>query len=124
MGSPILVITKKNEVYAGPIIQLRRDSVYFNNRTVALKDIEYIKLPRTKAKMKFNWEEFGYVSLGVGLTTTGLILAKWQEYPGALYTAAAIGYSPYFFRFVKSISLKKRKFRVGRKYSLRIWDIR
>jgi len=124
LGSPVLILTKKYGVVGGSIIKLKKDSIYFNHVTIALSDIDEVKLPRTKPRMKFNWEEFGYVSLGVGLTTTGLTLAKWQDFRGALSTACAIGYSPYLFRFVKSISLKKRKFQIGKKYSLRIWDIR
>jgi hypothetical protein len=124
LGSSILIHTRDNRIAAGAVIKLRKDSIYFNRVTVAVSDIDRVKLPRTKPKMKFDLEEFGYVSLGVGLATAGLTLAKWQEFPESLSTACAIGYSPYFFRFVKSISLKKRKFKMKKKYSLRIWDIR
>ena len=124
LGSSVIVVTKTHQVLNGPVINLKKDSICFNRATVAMNDIECIKIFRAKPKMRFNWEEFGYVSLGVGLTTAGLITAKWQKYPGALHTAAAIGYSPYFFRFLKSVSLKKRKFKMRKKYSLRIWDIR
>lgn len=124
LGTPILIITTKNEVMAGSVIQLKKDSFYFNYATVAVKDIQHIKLPRNKPKMKFNWEEFGYISLGVGLTAAGLTLAKWRDFREALGIASAIGYSPYLFRMLKSASLKKRKFMIGKKYTLRIWDIR
>jgi len=124
LGTPVLIVTKKNDVYAGAIKQLKRDSIYFNNGIVAIKDIDRIKFPRTKVRMKFDWEEFGYVSLGVGLTTAGLVLAKWKEFPDALTIACSLGYSPYLPRLLRSMSLKKRKFKMGHKYSLRIWDIR
>ena len=124
LGTPGLSVTKKNDVHAGAIRQLKRDSIYFNNGIVSIKDINRIKFPRTKARMKFDWEEFGYVSLGVGLTTAGLVLAKWKEFPDALTIACSLGYSPYLLRLLRSVSLKKRKFTMGHKYSLRIWDIR
>ena len=124
LGSSILIHTRDNTIAGGAVIKLKKDSIYFNRITVALNDIDRIRFPRTKPKMKFDLEEFGYISLGVGLVTAGLTLAKWQELPEALGTASAIGYSPYFFRFVKSFSLKKKKFKMGKKYSLRIWDIR
>ena len=124
LGTPVLVITKRNEVIGGAMIQLRKDSLYFNHAIVAAKDIQNIKLPRIKPKMKFNWKEFGYISLGVGLTTAGLTLANWRDFKEALSIGSAIGYSPYLLRMLKFASLKKREFRLGKKYALRIWDIR
>ena len=124
LGSPVMLITKNKKLFAGPLIQLKRDSIYFSNAAVALKDIDRIKLPRNKNRRKFDWEEFGYVSFGVGLTTAGLVLANWSDFPGALGIASAIGYSPYLLRLLKSVSFKKRKFKIGHKYSLRIWEIR
>jgi hypothetical protein len=123
-GMEIRVITKNREVFAGPVIRLRRDSIGFSNAAVAVNDILQIKLSRTKSRMKIDPEELGYVTLGVGLTTAGLILANWEEFPEALGIAAVIGYSPYLFRLLKSISLKKHKYKIGRRFTLRIWDIR
>jgi hypothetical protein len=123
-GTVLVLTTKSNDIYKGALLQMKKDSLYFSYVTVNINDIASIKLPRTKPKMKWSWEEFGYVTLGVGLTTAGLVLANWQEFPQALGTASVIGYSQYVFRGIKSISFKKRRFKIGKKYTLRIWDLR
>jgi hypothetical protein len=123
-GMEIRVITKDREIFSGPVIRLRTDSIWFSHAAVGVNDIFQIKLSRTKPRMKIDAEELGYVTLGVGLTTAGLVLADWEEFPQALGIAAAIGYSPYLFRLLKSISLKKYKYRIGRRFTLRVWDIR
>lgn len=103
---------------------MKKDSIYFSYVTINVNDIAFIKFPRIKKRMKWDWEEFGYVTLGVGLTIAGLTLAKWQDFPQSLETASVIGYSQYVFRGIKSISFKKRRFKIGKKYTLRIWDLR
>jgi hypothetical protein len=123
-GTILTITTKKNDIYQGALLQMKKDSIYFSYVTININDIATIKIPRTKKRMKWDWEEFGYVSLGVALTTAGLVAAKWQEFPKALGTASVIGYSQYAFRGIKSISFKKRRFKIGKKYTLRIWDLR
>jgi len=123
-GTILTITTMKNDIYQGALLQMKKDSIYFSYVTINVNDIASIKLPRTKERMKIEKEEFLWVTAGVGLVTTGLILADWQDFPQALGTATVIGYSPYLFRLIKSVSLKKRRFKTGKKYTLRIWDIR
>jgi hypothetical protein len=123
-GSVLVIQTKAGDIYKGALTGFKKDSIRLSYVTVGLNEIASIKLPRTKAKMKVDLEQFAWVSLGVGLTTAGLVLADWKEFPGALGIAATIGYSPYVFQLLKSISLKKHRFKIGKRYTLRIWDIR
>lgn len=103
---------------------MEKDSINFSYVTIALNDIATIKFPREKEKMKIDKKQFAWVTLGVGLVTAGLVLADWKEFPAALGIAATIGYTPYVFMLLKSISFKKHKFKIGKRYTLRIWDIR
>jgi len=123
-GSVFVIMTKSGDLYKGTMTGLKKDSIRLSYVTVGLNEVASIKFPRTKEKMQIDGKQFALVSLGVGLMTAGLILADWKEFPGALGIAATIGYSTYVFQLLKSISLKKHRFKIGRRYTLRIWDIR
>ncbi len=124
IGDELIVFTNKNEIISGNIYKLTTDSIYFRNATIAINTISHIKFQRGKKRMHIDLKEFGFVSLGVVLTTAGLVAAEWNEFPEALGIAAAIGYTPYIFGLLKSISLRKYKFKIGNRYTLRVWDIR
>jgi hypothetical protein len=123
-GSIFVIKTKTGDIYKGAMTGIKKDSVRLSYVTVGLNEIASIKLPRTKEKMQIDGKQFALVSLGVGLMTAGLVLADWKEFPGALGIAATIGYSPYVFQLLKSVSLKKHRYKIGKRYTLRIWDIR
>jgi hypothetical protein len=123
-GSVFVIRTKTGDIYKGALTGFKKDSFRLSHVTIGLNEIASIKLPRTKAKMKIDLEQFAWVTLGVGLTTAGLVLANWKEFPAALSIASGIGYSPYVLQLLRSISLKKHRFKIGKRYTLRIWDIR
>ena len=123
MGDEILVATKQNEIFKGNIFNLTRDSISFRFARVAVSSISYIKFPNNKKK-GFSLNGIGWATLGVGLTTAGLVAAGWNEFPEALGIATTIGYSPYLFQLVKLISFKKYKFKLGKRYTVLVWDIR
>jgi len=123
-GTLFVITTKGNDIYKGALQDMEKDSIYLSYVTIAINEIAAIKFPREKEKMKIDATQFAWVTLGVGLVTAGLVLADWKEFPSALGIAATIGYSPYVFQLLKSISLKKHKFKIGKRYTLRIWDIR
>ena len=122
-GDEILVATKQNEIFKGNIFNLTMDSISFRFATVALKNISYIKFQNSK-KGTFSLKGAGWATLGVALVTAGLIAAGWKEFPEALGIAATIGYTPYLFQLIKTISFKKYKFKIGKRYTILVWDIR
>lgn len=123
IGDEILAATKQGEVFKGNIFKLTRDSISFRFATVALNSLSYIKFPNNK-KGAFSLKGAEWATLGVALVTTGLVAAGWKEFPEALGIAATIGYSPYLFQLVKLISFKKYKFKIGKRYTILVWDIR
>lgn len=123
-GTIFVLTTKDSHIYKGALLDMEKDSLNFSYVTLALNDIATIKFPREKEKFKIDAKQFAWVTLGVGLVTAGLVLADWKEFPSALGIAAIIGYSPYVFMSLKSISFKKHKYKIGKRYTLRIWDIR
>jgi hypothetical protein len=90
---------------------------------VALNSISYIKFANNK-KGTFSLKGAGWATFGVVLVTAGLIAAGWKEFPEALGIAATIGYTPYLFQLIKLISFKKYKFKIGKRYTILVWDIR
>ena len=124
IGDEVLVATKQKEVFKGEIIKLNKDSIYFRHAAIAVTNVIYIKFPKQNKIAAFNWKLFGTATLGVGLITAGLVAADWKEFPAALGIAATIGYSPFLFQFIKSISLRKHKFKMGKRYTVFVWDIR
>ena len=123
-GTAFVITTKSSDIYKGALLDMEKDSIYFSYATIAINEIAVIKFPRTKEKMHIDAKQFAWVTLGVGLVTAGLVLADWKEFPSALGIASVIGYSPYVFQLLKSISFKKNRFKIGKRYTLRIWDIR
>jgi len=123
VGDEILLATKQNEIFKGNIFKLNKDSIYFRSVTVALNSVAYIKFANNK-KGAFSFKGIGWTSLGVALITTGLVAAGLKEFPEALGIAATIGYTPYLFQLIKSISFKKYKFKIGKRYTILVWDIR
>ncbi len=123
VGDEISIFTNKQEVFKGNIFNLTRDSIYFRFATVALNTITAIKFPGKK-KSTFQLNGIGLVTLGVALTTAGLIASGWKEFPEALAIAAIIGYTPYLFQLVKLVSFKKYKYKIGKQFTLLVWDIR
>ena len=123
VGDEISVFTNKKEIFKGNIFNLTKDSIYFRFAAVALNTITEIKFPNNK-KRGFSLHGIGWATLGVGLTTAGLVAAGWKEFPAALGIAASIGYSPYLFQLIKLISFKKYNFKIGKHYTVLVWDIR
>lgn len=123
IGDEILVATKQDEVFKGNIFNLTKDSISFRFATVALRSIAYIKFANNK-KGAFSLRGAGWATFGVALVTTGLVAAGWKEFPEALGIAASIGYTPYLLQLIKLISFKKYKFKIGKRYTILVWDIR
>ena len=123
IGDEILVATKQNEIFKGNIFKLNKDSISFRTVTVAISSIDYIKFANNK-KGAFSLKGIGWASFGVGLITAGLVAAGWKEFPEALGIAATIGYTPYLFQLIKTISFRKYKFKIGKHYTILVWDIR
>jgi hypothetical protein len=123
-GFVLVIKTKTGDIYNGALTGFKKDSIRLSYVTVGLNEITSIKFPRAKEKMRIDGNQLAWVTLGVGLTTAGLVVANWKDFPGALGIAAAIGYSPYVFQLLRSVSFKKHQYKIGKRYTLRLWDIR
>ena len=63
------------------------------------------------------------ITAGVGLVTAGLTLSNQADFKQALTAGLAIGYVPLAVAYMKSkISLKRRKYKIGRKFRLQMID--
>ena len=123
MGDEVFIRTNRNEIFNGNIFYLRKDSIYFRYATIAANSIVELKLKKRR-RLHFDLAEFGWVTLGVGLTTAGLVAADWYKFPKAFQTATSIGYTPYLLRLLGLLSFKKFHYKIGKRYQLLVWDIR
>jgi hypothetical protein len=110
--------------YAGVLTFMYNDTIVLNSDVaIPVGGIRKIKMDRPKRWKPIDPTEFAWVTFGVALTAFGLAMSKLEPVKGAIITALAIGYTPYLLRLIKSISFKKYSYRLGRKYSLRVWDL-
>ena len=123
-GTAIQLQNKDGVTLSGVITYMKTDTIILNGRVVVpLTMIRKIKLPDNRSRKPVNWEELGWVTLGVGLSTAGMALSKWETWPSAAGISTVLGYSPYLIRKIKSLSFKKYRYRIGGKFGLRVWDL-
>ena len=121
-GVVLRVTTFSGDHYLGMFRIINDSSFLIGPQPVSLHDVKTIYIPRLRKKQPFNWELFGYATMGVAISTAGMTLSKWEKFPQALAYSTVLGYSPYLFNQIGKISLRKRRFRF-KKYHYRIWSI-
>jgi hypothetical protein len=122
-GTPVLIGDNADNIYSGSITYMKTDTLIINDRVVPIQTIRKFKIVHHRQRKPMNWEEFGYVTLGVFLATAGLALSRTETLPSAIAISATIGYSPYLIQRIKRISFKKYKYRIGGRFTLRVWDL-
>jgi len=100
------------------------DTLFLNSRdSLAIRDIRKIRIAQNKRRKAIDWKEIGWVTLGVGISTAGMALSKWETWPIAARNSAAMGYSDYAAQKILGISFKKNSYRIGGKFRLRVWGL-
>jgi hypothetical protein len=122
-GTYIRLIDRSGNVYIGPYNIINDSILLIGPVQVNINDMRQLRLYRKKDKKPFNWEQFGYSTLGVALSTAGMSLSKWEPLGRAAIYSAVLGYSQYALGALKKVSLKKRRFRSNKRIRLRIWTI-
>jgi hypothetical protein len=122
-GTFIKLTDRAGDVYIGPYNIINDSILLIGKVQVRISDMRQLRLFRKKDKKPFNWEQFGYTTLGVALSTAGMSIPKWEPLPRAALYSAVLGYSGYAFGALKKVSLKKRRFRSNKRIRLRIWTI-
>jgi hypothetical protein len=118
-GSEIKFKTKDGEVIYGGIQLVKRDSIYVNSHWFNIKRINRIYL-RDK-KYHFNTQLFLLTTAGVAISTAGMTLAEWASFKDALAYSAGIGYGN--FIIANFPSLKRKKYNIGKKFTLQTLDL-
>jgi len=119
-GSSLKFKTKQERIVTGTLIFVKKDSIYVNADAFALSDITTIYV-RDRKKSKASMQTFLYTTAGVALTTTGIVLAKWDSFQRGLIYSAIIGYGNFLIKHFPSF--KRKKYQMGKKFTLQAIDL-
>jgi hypothetical protein len=119
-GSPIKLRLQDKTYVEGVITYLKADTVYINNVEYPQSEIAAI-IVKQKEKDKHFGTMLLYAGAGTALSTIGMTLANWTDFKTALITSAVIGFGPLLIQ--KLLHLKRKQYKIGRKYSLQILDL-
>jgi len=125
-GDRIHVILLDGKEKTGIITRLVDSLIYINGSEIPQDAVKYVlidgirkaKMPDTKTML--------LIGAGVGLTTVGLSLNNANEPRTAFLSALAIGYGPILVKFIGGrilYALHKKKYKLGKKYRLQVFDI-
>ena len=118
-GSFIKFKTKDGEVIYGGIQLVKKDSIYVNSHWFNINRVNKIYL-RDK-KYGFDTKTFLLTTAGVVISTAGMTLAEWASFKDALAYSAGIGYGN--FIIANFPSLKRKKYSIGKKFTLQTLDL-
>ena len=123
-GENIYLRLHDNTVYYGMITRLMNDTIFVSGRPIpriAVKEV--IISTKTRNSFHVPAKDLLLITGGAALVTGGLTLSKQADFKEALIAAAVIGYGPLVVGYLKSkISLKRRKYRIGKKFRLQVID--
>ena len=123
-GETIYLRLHDNRVYYGMITRLMNDTIFVSGLPVpriAVKEV--IISEKSRKSFHVPVKDLLLITGGAALVTGGLTLSKQADFKEALMAAAVIGYGPLVIGYLKSkISLKRKKFRIGKKFRLQVLD--
>ena len=126
-GDRIYVLLEDGQEKRGIITNLQDSIVYINGKEINVNDIRIIFVEGIRKNKLPDLKTMLLAGAGVGLTTIGLSLNNANEPKTAFLSAAAIGYGPVLAKFILGrivYLLRKKKYKIGRKYRLQVFDIR
>jgi len=123
-GENIYLRLQNDSVYYGIITRLMNDTIYISGRPIPCKKVKEVII-RQKDQNAFyiSAKDFLLITGGVALVAGGLTLSEQADFNEALIAGSVIDYGPLVIGYVKSkISLKRKKYRIGKKFRLQILD--
>lgn len=122
-GDRISLRGRDGYLYTGVITLLRNDTIFINGLPMPRADVAVVINPRKKKKFQLEPKQALVIAGGMVLVTGGLTLSKQANFGQAVKAATVIGVAPMIIPFLSSkISLKKKQYRIGRKYRLQVLD--
>jgi hypothetical protein len=123
-GSTIYLRLRDNRVHYGMITRLMNDTIFVSGLPVPRTAVkEVIVSTKTKKSFHVPLKDLLLITGGAALVTGGLTLSKQADFSEALVAATMMGYGPLAIGYLKSkISLKRKKFRIGKKFRLQVID--
>ena len=123
-GSTIHLRLHNNSYRYGMITRLMNDTIFVSGQPVPRMEVkEVIIRKKTRHSFHIPVKDLLLITGGVALVTGGLTLSKQAEFKEALIAGTVIGYGPLAFGYLKSkISLKRKKYRIGKKFRLQMID--
>lgn len=122
-GTSISLRLQNDSLRHGLITRLINDTIFINGRPVPRQAVKEILLEDRERKFRIPFRDFMLITGGVALVTAGLSLSDQAEFREALMAGLVIGYGPLAIGYVKSkISLKRKKYRIGKKFRLQMID--
>jgi hypothetical protein len=123
-GQRILLQLHNDSLYGGIITMLRNDTIYLSGNPLPKSMVKAVIIhDRPRKQFNLTIKELLLITGGVALTTAGLTLSNQADFEEALTAGLVIGYAPLLLRYAGSkISLKRRKFLIGKKFYLQLID--
>ena len=122
-GDPIRLRLQSDSVREGIITRLANDTIFLNGRPIPCLAVKEVILSDKRQRFHIPVETFLLITAGVALVTAGLSLSEQATFEEALAAGLVIGYGPLAVGYLKSkISLKRKKYRIGKKFRLQMID--
>jgi hypothetical protein len=124
-GSFISVKLDDGRNIFGYINTVYKDSVYINNYGMRKDQITEVLLPKKeKQKIGMSAAQIGLITMGVGLSTAGMVASGYEDFQTALIYSCVIGYGPFILqRLFSSISFKRTSYKIGKKFTIDLFDL-
>ena len=126
-GEMIHIKLQDGNQKTGTITFLKDSLVFINNNPVQLSSIKYVILIKKSLFHLPNTKTMILIGVGSVLTSIGLSLNNSGNRAGAIIAGPVIGFGPLMLRYSGSRFLRmlsRKKFRIGKKFSLQILDLR
>jgi hypothetical protein len=123
-GSTIYLRLHNDSLRYGMITRLMNDTIFVSGLPIpriAVKEVIISK--KEHRSFRVSAKDLLLITGGVVLVTGGLTLSKQADFQEAMIAGAVIGYGPLVVGYLKSkISLKRKKYKIGKKFRLQVLD--
>lgn len=122
----IILEVKNGTIYRGLITHLKDDTIFVNGKPIVVDSVKTVIIREgAKKSLQVDGKTILLITGGVALTTFGLTASKQAKFKEALTAGLVIGYGPLLAYYAGSrISFKRKKFIIGKKFRLQLFDLR